>query len=147
MLPDQPGQDQRTAPPVAPEREQGEKAAGIWQRLSRRARRVRSWVHARPGGRQVWRVGVAASGLIVVIVGIVLLAAPGPGWLVIFGGLGIWATEFTWAGSLLRRVRRTVGSWTAWLQSQPRWLGVLVGAVGLLALAAVAVGAWLLVVR
>jgi uncharacterized protein (TIGR02611 family) len=147
MLPDQPGHDQRTAPPVAPEREHGEKAAGIWHRLSRRARRVRSWVHARPGGRHIWRVGVAASGLIVVVVGIVLLAAPGPGWLVIFGGLGIWATEFTWAGSLLRRVRRTVGRWTAWLQSQPRWLGALVGAVGLLALGAVAVGAWLLFVK
>ena len=147
MLPDPPDQDQRTAHPVAPEREQADEAAGVLHRVSRRARRVRAWFHARPGGRQIWRVGVAASGLIVVIVGIVLLAAPGPGWLVIFGGLGIWATEFTWAGSLLRRVRRTVERWTAWLRSQPRWLGALVGAVGLLALAAVAVGAWLLFVK
>jgi uncharacterized protein (TIGR02611 family) len=146
MLPDQPGQDQRTAHPVAPERGEGDEAAGVLHRVSRRARRVRSWFHARPGGQQVWRAGVAVAGLIVVIVGIVLLAAPGPGWLVIFAGLGIWATEFIWARSLLRRVRRTVGSWTAWLESQPRWLGALVAAVGLLALAAVAVGAWLLFV-
>jgi uncharacterized protein (TIGR02611 family) len=113
-------------------------------RVSRLVKRVRSWVHARPGGAQIWRVGVAVAGLVVVIVGIVLLAAPGPGWLVIFAGLGMWATEFAWAKSLLRRVRRTVSRWTAWLQSQPRWLGVLVGAVGLLALAVVAAGAWLL---
>jgi uncharacterized protein (TIGR02611 family) len=92
----------------------------------------------------MWRFGVAVVGLAVIIVGIVLLAAPGPGWLVIFAGLGIWATEFAWARSLLRRVQRTVGKWTAWLARQPRWLGALVGAVGLVTLAAVAVGAWLL---
>ncbi len=79
------------------------------------------------------------------IVGIVLLAAPGPGWLVIFLGLGIWATEFAWARSLLRAVRRTVGRWTAWLGRQPRWLAVLVGGVGIIIIAAVAVGAWVLI--
>jgi uncharacterized protein (TIGR02611 family) len=80
----------------------------------------------------------------VIIIGIVLLPAPGPGWLIIFLGLGIWATEFAWAKSLLKLVRRTVASWTAWLGRQPRWLGVLLGAVGLIALGAVAAGAWLL---
>jgi len=102
-------------------------------------------MHARPGGAHIWRGGIAFGGLVVITVGIVLLAAPGPGWLVIFLGLGIWATEFAWAKSLLKRVRRTVGTWTAWLGRQPRWLGLLVGAVGLITLAAVAAGAWLLV--
>jgi hypothetical protein len=32
--------------------------------------RVRSWFHARPGGQQIWRVGIAVAGLIVVIFGI-----------------------------------------------------------------------------
>ncbi len=86
-------------------------------------------------------------GLVVILVGIVLLAAPGPGWLVIFLGLGIWASEFVWAKSLLRRTRRTVGRWTAWLGRQPRWLGTLIGAVGLLVLVAAAAGAWWLVGR
>jgi hypothetical protein len=34
--------------------------------------------------------------------------------------------------------------WTAWIQRQPRWLAVVISAAGLLALAAVALGAWLL---
>jgi uncharacterized protein (TIGR02611 family) len=97
-----------------------------------------------PGGALTWRVRVALCGLVVVIVGIVLLALPGPGWLVIFFGLGIWATEFAWAHSLLRFVRRTVGAWTAWLKRQPRWVAVLVGTLGLVIVAAAAVGAWLL---
>ena len=144
MLPDRPGGDQPTEDPVAPELGQGEEAAGILLRLSRRVNGVRSWFHARPGGAQIWRGCIAVGGLVVILVGIVLLAAPGPGWLVIFLGLGIWAMEFAWAKSLLRRTRRTVGRWTGWLGRQPRWLAALVGAVGLITLAALAAGAWLL---
>jgi uncharacterized protein (TIGR02611 family) len=143
MRPDQPGDDRPSEHPDVPERGQGDEAEGKLHRLSRRVSGVRSWVHGRPGGRLIWRGGVALAGLAVVIVGVVLLAAPGPGWLVIFLGLGIWATEFAWASSLLRAVRHRVGRWTAWLGRQPRWLGALVGAVGLIALGVVAVGAWL----
>jgi len=128
-----------------PKPEQGDEAAGLLHRLSRRVHGVRSWFHARPGGAQIWRGAVALVGLVVIIVGIVLLAAPGPGWLVILLGLGIWATEFAWARSLLGLTRRTVGRWTAWLGRHPRWLSALVGAVGLIALGAVAAGAWFLV--
>jgi uncharacterized protein (TIGR02611 family) len=87
------------------------------------------------------------AGLAVTIVGIVLLAVPGPGWAVIFLGLGIWATEFAWAKSLLKHVERTVRKWTAWLKRQPRWLTVLAGAVGLIVLAAVVAAGWLLLVK
>jgi len=144
MLPDQPENDQPDEDPAAPERGQENEASGILKRLRRRVSGVRSWFHARPGGAQIWRVGIAAGGLVVIIVGIVLLAAPGPGWLVIFLGLGIWATEFAWAKSLLRFVRRTVGKWTAWLGRQPRWLSASVGAAALITLAVLGVGAWLL---
>jgi uncharacterized protein (TIGR02611 family) len=147
MLPDQPGHDQPAEPAVTPEQGEGDEAAGIAQRLKRRVSGARSWVHARPGGARIWRGGVALAGLVVIIVGIVLLAAPGPGWLIIFLGLGIWATEFAWAKSLLRFVRRTVGTWTAWLGRQPRWLSVLLGALGLLTLGVVVAGAWLLIAK
>jgi uncharacterized protein (TIGR02611 family) len=147
MLPGPPRPDQTARPPGAPEQEQEDQAAGVLQRLSRRVNGVRSWFYARPGGAQIWRVGIALSGLVVIIVGIVLLAAPGPGWLIIFVGLGIWATEFAWARSLLRSVRRTVERWTAWLRRQPRWLAVLAGAVGLIIIGAVALEAWVLVGR
>jgi uncharacterized protein (TIGR02611 family) len=145
VLPDSAGPDEPTEPSVAPELKQEDQAAGISQRLSRRVSALRSWFYARPGGAQIWRVGIALVGLVVVIVGIFFLAAPGPGWLVIFLGLGIWATEFAWARSLLKSVRRTVGTWTAWLGRQPRWLAVLVGALGIIIIGAVAVGAWVLI--
>lgn len=55
-----------------------------------------------------WKIGVFAVGLAVVGGGIVLLPLPGPGWLVIFGGIGIWATEFVWAQLVLRWTKRKV---------------------------------------
>jgi uncharacterized protein (TIGR02611 family) len=140
MDPDQPRHDQ----PAEPELGRRDKPRGMLVRVRRSLTSLRTWVHERPGGAQTWRVGVALTGTVVIIVGVVLLVVPGPGWLVIFAGLGILATEFAWARSALRFVRRHVGAWTAWLRRQPRWLTLLVGAGGLIVLAAVAGGAWVL---
>ncbi|MCM2418320.1 TIGR02611 family protein [Streptomyces sp. RKAG293] len=55
-----------------------------------------------------WQVGVFIVGLAVVAAGVVMLPLPGPGWLVIFGGMAIWATEFVWAQLVLRWTKRKV---------------------------------------
>ncbi|WP_328628588.1 TIGR02611 family protein [Streptomyces sp. NBC_00353] len=55
-----------------------------------------------------WQVGVFVVGLAVVVAGVIMLPLPGPGWLVIFGGMAIWATEFVWAQLVLRWTRRKV---------------------------------------
>ncbi|MFI6209730.1 TIGR02611 family protein [Streptomyces sp. NPDC051041] len=55
-----------------------------------------------------WQVGVFVVGLAVVGAGIVMLPLPGPGWVVIFGGMAIWATEFVWAQIVLRWTKRKV---------------------------------------
>ncbi|MEK8173238.1 TIGR02611 family protein [Streptomyces sp. M19] len=55
-----------------------------------------------------WQVGVFVVGLAVVIAGIIMLPLPGPGWLVIFAGMAIWATEFVWAQLVLRWTKRKV---------------------------------------
>lgn len=47
-------------------------------------------------------------GLFVVILGIVLLPLPGPGWLVIAGGLFILSKDVAWADRLLRYVCKKV---------------------------------------
>lgn len=55
-----------------------------------------------------WQVGVFVVGLAVVAGGVLLLPLPGPGWLVIFGGMAIWASEFVWAQLVLRWTKRKV---------------------------------------
>ncbi|GGX94316.1 TIGR02611 family protein [Streptomyces fructofermentans] len=56
----------------------------------------------------IWRIGIFVAGFAVVGTGVILLPLPGPGWVVIFGGMAIWASEFTWAQAVLRWTKRKV---------------------------------------
>jgi uncharacterized protein (TIGR02611 family) len=126
--------DSASAYELTPDRREDK---GILKRAARSLSGLKAWVFRRPGGRVAWRVCVAIAGLVVVIFGIVLLVIPGPGWVVIFLGLSIWATEFSWARSLLTFARRQVGKWTDWIRHQPRWLGIVIGGAGLVIVGAV----------
>ncbi|MFF4447482.1 TIGR02611 family protein [Streptomyces sp. NPDC001502] len=55
-----------------------------------------------------WQVGVFIVGLAVIAAGVAMLVLPGPGWVAIFAGLAIWATEFAWAHLVLRWTKRKV---------------------------------------
>jgi uncharacterized protein (TIGR02611 family) len=51
------------------------------------------------------RLAVTIVGLVVVLAGLALLILPGPGWLLIFVGLSILATEYVWAQRLLKTAK------------------------------------------
>jgi uncharacterized protein (TIGR02611 family) len=51
--------------------------------------------------------GVAIIGTSVILIGIPMIPLIGPGWLVVFTGLAILASEFAWAGWLRDRLRNT----------------------------------------
>ncbi|MGG8407619.1 TIGR02611 family protein [Streptomyces sp. 12297] len=70
--------------------------------------RAPEFIKARRTLHLSWQVGVFIVGLAVVGAGIVMLPLPGPGWLVIFAGMAIWATEFVWAQLVLRWTKRKV---------------------------------------
>lgn len=57
-------------------------------------------------------------GTVVLALGIVLIPYPGPGWLVVFAGLAILATEFAWARRTLAYARARYDAWTRWLGRQ-----------------------------
>lgn len=61
---------------------------------------------ARWMGRNARRVGVAVLGGALIVVGIALLALPGPGMLVIVAGFAVLASEFSWAKSGLAAAKR-----------------------------------------
>jgi uncharacterized protein (TIGR02611 family) len=65
--------------------------------------------------KQVRRLVVFVAGISVMLLGIVMLVAPGPGILTVALGLGILATEFIWARRLLKRFRRKRINITEWL--------------------------------
>lgn len=52
--------------------------------------------------RQARKIVIAVTGGTVILAGIAMLVLPGPGWLTIFAGVGILATEFAWARWVLK---------------------------------------------
>ena len=104
-------------------------------------------MRALPGGSLAWRLAVTILGVGVIVVGIVLLPLPGPGWLIIFAGLGLLATEYVWAARLLKWLRAQFLRWTRWLAEQPLWVQSATTVLSLAVLAAVAVAAWWFVRR
>jgi len=98
-------------------------------------------IRSNPHSHLIYRIIVGVVGLVIVVLGLILVPFPGPGWLIVFLGLAIWASEFEWAQHLLRHTRRTLYAWAVWLKPQPWWVK---GLVLLLTVAAVAVVFWLL---
>jgi uncharacterized protein (TIGR02611 family) len=62
---------------------------------------------------------VAVVGTVVLAAGIIAIPYPGPGWLIVFLGLGILGTEFHWAQLVLHWVRARYDSWREWMRRQP----------------------------
>ncbi len=96
-------------------------------------------IRAHRTGRVALKVMIGLIGGLVVAIGIVLIPLPGPGWLIVIAGLAIWAIEFVWARHLLRFTRDKLRSWTAWVGRQSWPVRILIGAVGLVFVAIVAV--------
>jgi tellurite resistance protein TerC len=58
---------------------------------------------------QARRVFLVIAGFTLLLAGVMMLVAPGPGLLVIFLGLGLLAAEFVWARRLMDRLRHEGG--------------------------------------
>lgn len=80
-----------------------------------RTHRFRSWLARRhPAIRIAYRVLIALLGTVVIVIGLIIVPLPGPGWLIVFGGLAILATEFAWAKRLARWLKRQLATAWAW---------------------------------
>jgi uncharacterized protein (TIGR02611 family) len=91
----------------------------------------RTWVRWRETlrGRRfanlTYRIVVGVVGLAVLAVGIVAIPYPGPGWAIVFIGLGILATEFDWARRLLSYARQRYDAVMSWFGRQGLWVKAL----------------------
>jgi uncharacterized protein (TIGR02611 family) len=99
-----------------------------------------SRIRANPVGRIVLRLSVLIVGLLVIALGLVLVPLPGPGWLIVFGGLAIWSIEFNWARRLTGYVRAVIGAWTRWYTRQGWPLQIVVGFATLVLVVAIVAG-------
>jgi uncharacterized protein (TIGR02611 family) len=91
----------------------------------------RKWARWRDGFRHrptvdlTYRIVVGVVGAAVLGVGIIAIPYPGPGWAIVFLGLGILATEFEFAQRALKWVRHRYDLVMDWFGRQGLWVKVL----------------------
>ncbi|GGO09963.1 hypothetical protein GCM10010116_20010 [Microbispora rosea subsp. aerata] len=97
-------------------------------------------VRATPAGRLTLRIVIGVIGAALVIGGLIMVPFPGPGWLVVFAGLAVLATEFPWASRLLKFAKDNVKAATGWLKRQNWFVRIVASALTLLCAAAIVWG-------
>ncbi|WP_110589797.1 TIGR02611 family protein [Microbacterium suaedae] len=65
-----------------------------------------------------YRTLVGLIGTVLVILGLIIVPLPGPGWLIVFGGLAVLATEFGWAQRLAHALRVRLERFWAWWKAR-----------------------------
>ncbi len=89
--------------------------------------------------KAVRRFAVTLVGGAAVLLGVILMPLPGPGFLVVAVGLAILATEYAWARRLLDRTRgKAQEAQRSAVASPLRTAGTVLGALGLIGLGVVA---------
>jgi len=84
-----------------------------------RTHRFREWLARRHVAIRIgYRVLIALAGALVIVIGLILVPLPGPGWLIVFGGLAILSTEFAWARRVARWLKRQLATFWAWWKAR-----------------------------
>lgn len=79
------------------------------------------------------KIVVGIAGFFVVAIGVVLVPTPAPeGWLIVFGGIALLATEFTFAQKLLTKAKGVYASWQTWFQRQSKMVRAILGTLSAL---------------
>ena len=91
---------------------------GRWHALRASLHTRREKIRTKPTLNATYRILLGTVGAVVLLAGILMIPYPGPGWLVVFAGLGILATEFAWAHHVNSHVLRYYRKWTHWLGKQ-----------------------------
>lgn len=100
-----------------------------------RPSRARRWARWRDKLRDrrkvdfVYRIVVGVVGLVVFALGIIAIPYPGPGWAIVFIGLGILATEFEWARRLLAYAKERYDKVMDWFHARHWSIQVLGGII------------------
>ncbi|QCQ90872.1 TIGR02611 family protein [Rhodococcus sp. SGAir0479] len=108
--------------------ESGFRPGQALEEIENKWRRRRRRIAANTSLNLAYRIGVGVVGTLVLAAGIVAIPYPGPGWLIVFAGLGILASEFAWAHRLLHWVRARYDRFMEWFSHQSavvKALGVL----------------------
>ncbi|MBP1326890.1 uncharacterized protein (TIGR02611 family) [Leucobacter exalbidus] len=100
---------------VDPYADDAERAHRFSRKIASFMERWRGMIRRRPWLNTVYKVLVTTLGVLIVIIGLILVPLPGPGWLIVFIGLTLLGTEYHWARRLLGWLRKVLARfWERW---------------------------------
>lgn len=101
--------------------------------IRERIERFQEWSHKGTKLRRLLvRGSIALIGAALFLAGVAMLILPGPGWVFIFLGIGVWSMEFDWAHRLNQWALKKLSvvwarwqatplmQWWSWCRSGPR---------------------------
>lgn len=94
------------------------RAGRIGRPVARFMQKWRGWIRQRPWLNVVYRVLITLIGVVVIVVGLILVPLPGPGWLIVFVGLTILGSEFHWARRFTSWLRMQLARFWAWWRAR-----------------------------
>ena len=97
-------------------------------RPSIRRLRERKERHQQRG--KIYRIAFAAIGIMIILLGVILIPLPGPGWLIVAIGVGMLALEFDRMERLLERILDRVEATSERLSNPQKLLIGLLAIVG-----------------
>ena len=115
-------------------------AKSRWGAIVGRLTGWRAAIRRRPVVYAFYRALVGVVGGSIMVGGLLLIPLPGPGWVIIFFGLAVLATEFTWAARLQGYARKQVAAWSQWVGSRSPALRVLLAVLTVVLLLALVYG-------
>jgi uncharacterized protein (TIGR02611 family) len=77
----------------------------------------------------LFRLARMTLGFAVLLLGIIAIPAPGPGWLIVALGLGILSRDFIWAERMLNTVRKRLPQTHDGKIPQSTWIGIAAATV------------------
>lgn len=82
--------------------------------IRRRIERFQAWSHKGTRFRRAMvRGSIALIGFVLFVAGVAMLVLPGPGWVFIFLGIGVWSMEFDWAHRFNQWALKRLSIWWA----------------------------------
>jgi uncharacterized protein (TIGR02611 family) len=103
------------ADPTAPNEDDYSRARRFGHRVGRWMERWRGIIRRKPWLNGTYKVLITVLGAVVIVVGLILVPLPGPGWLIVFIGLTILGSEYHWARRFTSWLRMQLARfWTWW---------------------------------
>jgi uncharacterized protein (TIGR02611 family) len=106
------------ADPTEPSDDDLVRARRFGEPVARFMRRWRAIIARKPWLDGVYKVIITVIGIAIVVIGLILVPLPGPGWLIVFIGLTVLGSEYHWARRLTSWLRMQLAKFWAWWRAR-----------------------------